>query len=251
MDFLEKPTPLWVTIGIVVILTIAGLYLLVPSYRIEKFRREAFSTHLVFDSYEVLLEDGRGGAGFDVVKAQEFDGNVTEYVQSGEPPFWNLTIRLENETYHMYYSIKMNGTNVAGTYSVKLTLQNASKVFTFTVATDEKLPRIFDFQWNTGIPPTNKLGGSMSFHKGWSRTPSFGLLLSYFITYLPEYFVAVILATTILVVLLTYRFVKRERKLRDSTTAICARINDFSLIRVMAFVFPCTVVVSGYPYGFC
>jgi len=220
MDFLKKPTPLWVTIVIVVILAIAGLYLLVPSYRIEKFRREAFSTHLIFDSYEVLIEDGHGGAGFDVVKAQPPGGNITEHKSLGEPPFWNLTIRLENETYHTYYSIKMNGSNIAGTYSVKLTLQNASKVFTFTVATDEQLPRIFDFQWNTNIPPTSKFSGSMSFHKGWSRTPSFGLLLSYFITFLPEYFVAAILGTTMLVVLLTYRLVKGKRKLRDSTTAI-------------------------------
>jgi len=213
MGFLKKPTPLWVTVGLVVILAIAGLYFLVPSYRIEKFRREAFSTHLVFDSHEVLIEDGRGGAAGDVVSGwpPENPENITKFEHLGEPPFWNFTVRFENGTYHVNYSIKMNGSNIAGTYSVKLTLQNVSKVFTFTVATDEQLPRTFDFQWDTGIAPTKELSWIVSFHKGWSRTPSFGLLLSYFITYLPEYFVAIILATTILVVLLIYRLVKRKR----------------------------------------
>ena len=218
MDSLKKPTPLWVTIGIVVILAIAGLYLVVPSYRIEKFRREAFSTHLVFDSHEVLIEDGRGGALGTVASGwpPENPENITKFEHLGEPPFWNFTVRFKNGTYHVYYSIKMDGSNIAGTYSVILTLQNVSKVFTFTVATDEKLPRTFDFQWNTSLPPTTEITWSMSFHKGWFRTPSFGPLLYYFITFLPEYFAAVILVTTILVVLLTYRLVKRKRKLQDS-----------------------------------
>jgi len=211
MGFLKKPTPLWITLIVVVILILIGLYFAVPSYRHEQFRREAFSTHLVFDSYKVRIEDSRGGVEFEVVRPQDIGGNLTEYEQSGEPPFWNLTIRLENGTYHVRYSIKMNGSEIAGTYCVRLKLENASKLFNFTVATNEQLPRTFISNWNTEMPPTSELTGSMNFHSGWSRTPSFDRLLYLFILFLPEYFGAIILAVTLLIAFLAYWLIKRRR----------------------------------------
>jgi len=210
MGFLKKPTPLWITLIVVVILALVGLYFVVPSYRYGEFRRGAFSTHLRFNSQEFLVEDSKGGYQSSIMSA--YEEYVTESQQSEHSaPFWNNTIRLENGTYHIHYSIRMNGSDIAGTYSVMLTLQNSSKIFTFTVNTYEQLPKTFVLHWNTEVLPAKSIETSMTFHSGWSRTPSFDRLLYLFIFFLPEYFAAIILAVTLLIAFLAYRLIKRRR----------------------------------------
>jgi hypothetical protein len=219
MGFLKKPTPLWITLLVVVSLSLIALYFAFPSYRYREFCNEAFSTHLTLDSKKVTVKDAQGGG--SITTYSEFEEYVTELKKSSEdefrgtPLFWNYTVRLENGTYHMHYSIKMNGSDIAGTYSVRLTLENTSKLFNFTVATNEQLPRTFVFHWNTEVPPANPINVSMGFHSGWSLTPSFDRLLYLFILFLPEYFVAITLAITLPIVFLAYRLVK-HRKFRSS-----------------------------------
>jgi len=209
MGFLKKPTPLWITLIVVVILVLIGLYFVVPSYRHEQFRREAFSTHLVFNSNEIYIRNNLGSHGFDITSG--YGEHVVESEHSDHHGFWNLTLRLENGTYHVRYSIKMNGSDIAGAYGVRLTLENASKLFNFTVATNEQLPRTFVSNWNTEVPPASELTGTVNFHSGWSRTPSLDRLLYLFIFFLPEYSAAIILAVTLLIAFLVYRFIKRRR----------------------------------------
>lgn len=92
MGFLKKPTPLWITLLVIVILALVGLYFAVPSYRYEQFRREAFSTHLLSNSDEIFIRNNFGRHSFDIISG--YGEPVAESEQSDPSGFWNFTIRL-------------------------------------------------------------------------------------------------------------------------------------------------------------
>jgi len=216
MGFLKKPTPLWVILLVVVSLSIMVLYFAFPHQRYREFHKEAFSTQLNYESREIYITDSTRGHTFSI--SAGYVGNITEWnsYDPHEETFWNASAMLRNETYHMNYSIQMNGTAIQGTYSVMLKLQNASKIFTFTVTDEEQLPKIFDVQWNTEQSPTDDLYVGIAHHSGWSRTPSFDRLLYLFILFLPEYFAVGISAITLLIVFLAYLLIRRRKSRNPS-----------------------------------